>query len=258
MTERNLPHGTGTAGTTGTGLNAKGYSGPTRSGHSGTSGTACRSAGEVVPVVPDRLTRAGPEKLNENSPVPVVPMVPPDLRRRGVGEQVAAALGAVFAPAPVEPGEDDRAVFEERSAIAEHDGGLGRDEAEVMAAREQGYETADALRGAVVAGWARKIDCLVERSRADPEIARALDEARAFVREGWALQAVRLGWGELELFGVSAEASSRRRAWIGAAFGGAVHAVTTDAIIRSGGRWSCRAAVESKSAVPIWEAVGKV
>jgi len=34
--------------------------------------------------------------------------------------------------------------FEERAAIAEHDGGLSRGAAEDVAAREQGYDNADA------------------------------------------------------------------------------------------------------------------
>jgi hypothetical protein len=253
MTERRAPNGTGTTGTTGTGLNTKGYYGPTGYRTAGTGGTGDHASGTVVPVVPIGPDTAGPEKLSEIRVVPVAPVVPPHWRRHGVGERVAAALGVVFAPASVAVDEDARAAFEERAAIAEHDGGLSRDDAETMAAREQGYETGDALLAAVVVGWAQKIDQLIGRRPADPAIAQALDQASAFIREGWALQAVRLGWGELELFGVLLPASLGQRSRIGAAFGGAVQAVTTGEVVRAGGFRTCRVAADPNSWAPIWD-----
>jgi hypothetical protein len=46
----------------------------------------------------------------------------------------------------------DLDAFEERAAIAEHDGGMSRAEAEALAAAEQGYATAAALLAAVQGG----------------------------------------------------------------------------------------------------------
>lgn len=102
---------------------------------------------------------------------------------------------------------------------------------------------------------ARNLDRLVGRGPNDPEIARALDEARTFIREGWALQAIRLGWGELELFGVSTESSSGRRNWMGAAFRDGVQAVTEEAIVHVGGRRFYRATASGESVIVIWEAL---
>lgn len=42
----------------------------------------------------------------------------------------------------------DRDQFEERSAIAEYDGGLSRFDAETLAAREQGFERWEVMNGA--------------------------------------------------------------------------------------------------------------
>ena len=50
----------------------------------------------------------------------------------------------------------DIEAFEERAAIAEHDGGLTRAAAENVAAREQGYDTADAY-------WAVLADYVIHR-----------------------------------------------------------------------------------------------
>ena len=58
----------------------------------------------------------------------------------------AELLAALAAPDPV--------AFEERSAIAEHDGGMPRQDAETLAAREQGFDDTDSLHGEMVAGQA--------------------------------------------------------------------------------------------------------
>ena len=52
------------------------------------------------------------------------------------------------------PATPDPDAFEERSAIIEHDGGLPRQEAETLAAQEQGHADANSLHGDVVGRWA--------------------------------------------------------------------------------------------------------
>ncbi len=52
------------------------------------------------------------------------------------------------------PSIDD---FGERAAIAEYDGGLTRDEAERLAANEQGFDSVDDYARAFVAGWSAEI-----------------------------------------------------------------------------------------------------
>ncbi len=89
-----------------------------------------------------------------------------------------------------------------------------------------------------------------------PDGAEALKRARAFIRKGWALQAVRLGWGEVEIFGVCPSAPWQRLDRKGAAFGGVVQAVTAVAVVYAGGLRRYRAQVNNDNgAVPIWELV---
>ena len=147
----------------------------------------------------------------------------------------AELLAALAAP--------DLDAFEERSAICEHDAGLPRQEAETLAAQEQGFDDADSLHGEMVGRWAAEIERLAKLRAASPEGAEALKRARAFIDEGWALQAARLGWDEIELFGVCPRAPWRRLDRKGAAFGGAVQAVTQEAVIYVGGLRRYRATV---------------
>ena len=144
--------------------------------------------------------------------------------------------------------------FEERAAIIEHDAGLPRQEAETLAAQEQGHADADSLHGGIADRWAAEIERLVSLPAVSPEGAEALKWARAFISAGWALQAVRLGWGEVELFGVCPRAPWQRFDRKGAAFGGAVKAVTAEAMIYAGGLRRDRATVNNDGgAVLIWE-----
>ncbi len=62
------------------------------------------------------------------------------------------------------PSVDD---FAERAAIAEYDGGLSRDEAEQLAANEQGFDTVDDLARAVVAGWRAEIERVAPDAASD-------------------------------------------------------------------------------------------
>ena len=158
----------------------------------------------------------------------------------------AALLAALAAPDPD--------AFEERAAIIEHDAGLPRQEAETLAAQEQGHADADSLHGGIADRWAAEIERLVSLPAVSPEGAEALKWARAFISAGWALQAVRLGWGEVELFGVCPRAPWQRFDRKGAAFGGAVAAVTAAAITYVGGLRRYRATVNNDGgAVLIWE-----
>ena len=146
--------------------------------------------------------------------------------------------------------------FEERAGIIEHDGGRPCQEAETLAALKQGYDDADSLHGESVRRWAAEIERLAKLRAVSPEGAEALKRAQAFIAEGWALQAVRLGWGEAELFGVCPRKPWARLDRKGAAFGGAVQAVTQDAMTYVGGLRRYRAQVNNDGgAVLIWELV---
>ncbi len=82
----------------------------------------------------------------------------------------------------------------------------------------------------------------------------ALKRAQAFLADGWALQAARLGWGEVELFGVCPRAPWHRLDRKGAAFGGAVQAVTQEAVTYLGGLRRYRATVNNDGGtVLLWE-----
>ena len=126
----------------------------------------------------------------------------------------AELLAALAAP--------DSDAFEERAGILEFDAGLPRQEAETLAAQEQGHADADSLHRELVERWAAEIERLGKLPAVSPEGAEALKRARAFIADGWALQAVRLGWDEAELFGVCPRVPWRRFDRKGAAFGGAV------------------------------------
>ena len=102
--------------------------------------------------------------------------------------------------------------------------------------------------------WAAEIERLAKLPAVSPEGAEALKRARAFIGEGWALQAARLGWDEVELFGVCPRAPWRRLDRKGVAFGGAVQAVTQEAVVYVGGLRRYRSTVNSDGgAVLIWE-----
>jgi hypothetical protein len=164
---------------------------------------------------------------------------------------------------------DQLDAFEERAAIIHEahartradDGallpdpifGITRNEAEMLAAVEQGHADADSLYGEIVARWATEINRLATLRAASPDGAKALKSAQAFIAEGWALQAARLGWEEVELFGVCPRAPWARHDRKGVAFGGAVQAVTAEAVTYIGGRRGLKIQVNNDGgAVPIW------
>jgi hypothetical protein len=150
----------------------------------------------------------------------------------------------------------DPGAFEERAAIIEHDGGLSRQQAKTQTAQEQGFDDADSLHGESVRRWTAEIERLAKLPAVSPDGAKALKRAQLFLREGWALQAARLGWDEVELFGVCPVAPWRRLDRKGAAFGGAVQVVTHEAIAYVGGLRRYRAIINNDGgAVLIWELV---
>ena len=131
---------------------------------------------------------------------------------------------------------------------------LTREQAETLAAQGQSFDDAAGLHGEMVRRWAVEIERLATLSAVSPEGAKALKRARAFISDGWALQAARLGWDEVELFGVCPHTPWARLDRKGVAFGGAVQAVTQDAVTYVGGLRRYRAQVNNDGgAVPIWD-----
>ena len=157
------------------------------------------------------------------------------------------------------PKHPDATAFEERSAICEHDGGSPRQETETLAARERGFSDAPSLHRELVECCAAEIERLATLPTVSPDGAEALKLARAFIRKGWALQAARLGWDEVELFGVRPRPRIRDFAGMGIAFGGEVKAITQDAIFYVGGRRRDKAPVSGgKGWFLIWDLMEQV
>ena len=153
----------------------------------------------------------------------------------------------------------DGETFQERAGILEYDAGLQRHDAETRAAQEQGFSDVPSLQGEMARCWAAEIARLAKLPAISPEGTKSLQRARAFISEGWALQAARLGWDEVELFGVCPRAPWQRLDRKGVAFGGAVQAVTTKAVAYVGNLRRYRAQVNNDNgAVPIWQLAGDV
>ena len=174
----------------------------------------------------------------------------------------AELLAALAAPDP--DGFEERAglIHEAHTRTIADDGILlskpifeiTQEQAATIAAQEQGHADTDSLHGKVVRRWAAEIERLAELKAVSPDGAKALKWARAFIGEGWALQAVRLGWDEVRLFGICPRATWRRLDRRGVAFGGAVQAVTADAVAYVGNLRRYRVQVNNDGgAVPIWE-----
>ena len=147
----------------------------------------------------------------------------------------------------------DSDAFEERAAVIEYDGGLLRHEAELLAAQEQGIGDADSLHVEVVVRWATEIKRLANLPAASSDDTKALERAQAFISDGWALQAARLGWDEVDLFGVCPRAPWKRLNRSGVAFGGAVRAITQAAVTYVGSLRRYRTTVNNDDSVLIWE-----
>ena len=72
-----------------------------------------------------------------------------------VATVAVAEAGSALAPVAAKP--IDLAAFHERAAIMEYDGGLPRGEADKAAAREMGFDTAEALYRAAIKAWRSEI-----------------------------------------------------------------------------------------------------
>ena len=141
-----------------------------------------------------------------------------------------------------------------RSPLPEPIFALTQEQAETLAAQQQGHTDANSLHGDVVGRWAAEIERLAKLPAVSTDGAEALKRARAFISDGWALQAARLGWDEVELFGVCPRAPWQRLDRKGVAFGGAVKAVTQEAVVYVGALRRYRVNVNNDGgAVPIWE-----
>ena len=113
---------------------------------------------------------------------------------------------------------------------------------------------ANSLHRESVERWAAEIERLATLPAISPDGAAALERVQAFITEGWSLQAARLGWDDVELFGVCPRAPWQRLDRKGAAFGGAVQAVTAEAVTYVGGLRRYRAQVNNDGgAVLIWD-----
>jgi hypothetical protein len=146
------------------------------------------------------------------------------------------------------------AVDSDGQPLAEPVYGLSRQQAETLAAQEQGHGDANSLHGDVIKRWATEIDRLASLKAVSADGTKAPKSAQAFIAEGWALQAARLGWDEVELFGISPTGTWMRLDRKGVAFGGAVQAVTAEAVAYIGGLRRFKAQVNNDGgAVPIWE-----
>ncbi|MGZ8408677.1 MAG: hypothetical protein ACXWVS_01920 [Hyphomicrobium sp.] len=102
--------------------------------------------------------------------------------------------------------------------MLQHEGGLSRWKAELQAARELGFDAPSQLFGAIAAGWAERLRAL-EASERSPRGQNCITAAGlAFIADGWALEALRCGWTELELVSVCPVAPWDRLDRMGAAY----------------------------------------
>jgi hypothetical protein len=99
--------------------------------------------------------------------------------------------------------EDDLIVLHaELSAMIMEGAGVGREEADFQAAQQLGFESLTALHRACHTVWCREI------TRAKPLNKKAelfVDYADKFLKSTWVDEALALGWGALDLFGVDPE-----------------------------------------------------
>lgn len=171
-----------------------------------------------------RAILGAPAAGETTPPIPPNPPEPPATVDSGGTGGIG---GRIIAPAPVVPDPD---AWAERAAIREYDGGAPRAEAERAAALEQGFDDAPALFAAVVAGWTAGLARLALAEQF-PLGRRCIDRARAFIADGWATQALALGWAETELMGADPVAPWARLDRLGAAYlDFDVRAITADCL----------------------------
>jgi len=210
-------------------------------------------------------TRAALSEIQDWTPATVAttatkPVVKPEMSQ----------LSQLSQPLTAEMADPDLGAFDERSAIIHEahtitiadDGAplpepiftLTRHDTEKLAAQKQGFNDGPSLQGEMVRRWAAEIARMARLPTISAEGAVALKSARAFISDGWAFQAARLGWDESELFGVCPSKPCARLDRKGVAFGGAVQAVTEACVVYVSGPRRYRAQVNNDNgAVLIWE-----
>lgn len=207
----NYPIYGGTGGAAGTGLKSLMFSGPSTTLLGGTAGTAVPGALGIVPAVPGAFWSVGQENPIENNVVSPVPV------SLGNKSRIADILAQATALLRASDQAVDFEAFEERSAILEFDAGLARAEAECMAASEQGFTDADALRATLTRRWLQGLRDL--RTQHLPRIAIAhVNNACSFIEAGWATQALSLGWTECDLVAADPNMPWERPEALGAAY----------------------------------------
>jgi hypothetical protein len=128
-----------------------------------------------------------------------------------VATVAVAEAGSAFAPVSAKP--IDLAAFHERAAIIEYEDGLPRGEADKAAARDKGFDTAEALYLAAIEAWRSEI-------AATPlTVIRDFDKLAAvslrFLGSNWAVKALAADWDETALFAVHKGEAPKERtdAW---------------------------------------------
>ena len=109
--------------------------------------------------------------------------------------------------------EIDLAAFHERAAIVEYDGSLTRGEADQAAAREMGFDTAEALYRAAIRAWRSEIDATPQTGI--PGFDKLAAVSLRFLVSDWATNALAADWDETALFAIHEGLSPKERidAW---------------------------------------------
>lgn len=188
--------------------------------------------GDNTPLVKTPKTVKTPSKKPDPEVLGVLQVLTRGVSRASAGQEGGSGGFEGFDEAPF----DDRAGlvadrFEERSAILQHDEGLSRSNAESLAAREEGFADAHALRSGLCLSWEHSLSKIQ-----DADLTRQANEcvrnAIAFINEGWAIRAFELGWTEAELVWADVRAPWARLDNIGAAYlARRIEKVTTETIV---------------------------
>lgn len=107
----------------------------------------------------------------------------------------------------------DLAAFAERASIIEYDGGMPRAEAEEAAARDLGFDTAEALHRAAIDRWRLEIAATPQTGIRGFD--RLATVSLRFLESEWAMKALAADWDETALFAVHEGQSPKERidAW---------------------------------------------
>ncbi len=160
--------------------------------------------------------RAALSEIQDNTPATVAttatkPALEPEMSQLSQLSQPLPGENATLATPDPDAFEERAAIIHEAHTITLADDDaplpepiftLTQEQAETLAAQQQGFTDADSVHGESVRCWAAEIERLAKLPAVSPDGAEALKRARAFIAKGWALQAARLSWDEVELFGV--------------------------------------------------------